>query len=199
MLTAGKSDHEHGSTAVTEVFDASDPTKASESLMPFPNAEVWLPPGGFLDGKLVVCSGSSSKMCYTFDGCSWTPFATLMDQRHQSASSVIKGTPDRLWLVGGNGGTSKKTSEYLFSNGTVSPGPNMHPGPFDYYGVYGSCVVQLVNGQSLLLGGSGSSGLVRTKVLRYDHITDTFTEQQPMLYYRYFHACTVFVSAKHGK
>ena len=145
-----------------------------------------------------MCSGSSSKMCYTFDGCSWTPFATLMDQRHQSASSVIKGNPDRLWLVGGNGGTSKKTSEYLFSNGTVSPGPNMNPGPFDHYGVYGSCVVQLVNGQSLLLGGSGSSGLVRTKVHRYDHNTDTFTEQQPMLYYRYFHACTVFVSAKHG-
>ena len=95
MMTGGKDDQVGGSLAVTDVFDISDPSKTFEALEDFPIAERWMPRGGYVDGMLIVCSGSGSKECFTYDGCSWTLLASMADSKDQASGVVIKGNPDR--------------------------------------------------------------------------------------------------------
>ena len=112
-----------------------------------------------------------------------------------SAGVVIKGTnpddADRLWLLGGNGGGSDKTSDFVFSNGTIVPGPY----PYGSTGTRGVCMVELDDGDILILGGISTL----KKVTRYNPTTGAFTTQQEMNFDKKEFACTVFNSDKHGK
>ena len=129
-------------------------------------------------------------------GTAWTALSgTLAHQREESAGVVIKGTnpdeADRLWVFGGFGhGEADHTSEFVFSNGTIIPGPY----PFQY-GERGFCMVQLDTGDVLILGGISTL----KKVTRYNPTTGAFTTQQDMNFDKKEFACTVFYSNKHGK
>ena len=118
----------------------------------------------------------------------------MAHQRQESTGVVIKGTnpgeADRLWVFGGFGhGEADHTSEFVFSNGTIIPGPY----PFQH-GERGFCMVQLDTGDVLTLGGYG-----KKRVSRYNPTTGTFTPQQDMDNDKKDPACAVFYSNKHGK
>ena len=115
-------------------------------------------------------------------------------QRWESTGVVIKGTnpddADKLWVFGGfDHGEADHTSEFVFSNGTIIPGPYPFPN-----GERGYCMVQLDTGDVLILGGYG-----KKRVSRYNPTTGTFTSQQDMDNDKKDPACAVFYSNKHGK
>ena len=148
---------------------------------------------------------SCQKLCiywHSFDqfmwisGSAWTALSgTLTEQRKLAAGLVIKGTnpddADRLWLLGGFFGDSDKTSEFVFSNGTIVLGPY----PYGSTGTRGVCMVQLDTGDVLILGGISTL----KKVTLYNPTTGTFTTQQEMNFDKKEFACTVFYSKNHGK
>ena len=92
--------------------------------------------------------------------------------------------------MGGFFGDSQKTSEFVFSNGTIVPGPY----PYGTTNNRGICMVQLDTGDVLILGGYG-----KKRVSRYNPTTGTFTPQQDMDNDKKDPACAVFYSNKHGK
>ena len=93
--------------------------------------------------------------------------------------------------MGGFFGDSDETSEFVFSNGTIVPGPY----PYGSTGNRGMCMVQLDDGDILIMGGITTM----KKVTRYNPTTGAFTTQQEMNFDRKEFACTVFNSDKHGK
>ena len=93
--------------------------------------------------------------------------------------------------MGGFFGDSQKTSEFVFSNGTIVPGPY----PYGTTNNRGICMVQLDTGDVLILGGISTL----KKVTRYNPTTGVFTTQQDMNFDKKEFACTVFNSNKHGK
>ena len=115
-----------------------------------------------------------------------------------SAGVVIKGTnpddPDKFWTLGGDNvggvGSAATTSEFVFSNGTITDGPYPYGS-----GTRGVCMVQLDTGDVLVLGGISTL----KKVTRYNPTTGAFTTQQDMNFDKKEFACTVFYSDKHGK
>ena len=63
-----------------------------------------------------------------------------------------------------------------------------------YFDNYVQCLVQLNNGDVLILGGAKDL----KKVKRYNPYTNTFKDQADMIYERFGAGCAVFNSAKHG-
>ena len=85
------------------------------------------------------------------------------------------------------------SSEYIYSNGTVAEGPTM---PF---GRQYHCSVTLHDGKVMLIGGlSKQMSMGNRNVMVFDPNSNSFHTQPSLLYGRYYHACTLFSSAKHG-
>ena len=122
----------------------------------------------------------------------------MAHRRYLTGGVVIKGTnsgdPDKLWVLGGDNvggvGSAASTSEFIFSNGTITDGPYPYSS-----GTRGVCMVQLATGDVLILGGISTL----KKVTRYNPTTGAFTTQQDMNFDKKEFACTVFYSDKHGK
>ena len=93
--------------------------------------------------------------------------------------------------MGGFFGDSQKTSEFVFSNGTIVPGPY----PYGSTGNRGMCMVQLDDGDILIMGGITTM----KKVTRYNPTTGAFTTQQEMNFDKKVFACTVSYSDKQVK
>ena len=105
--------------------------------------------------------------------------------RWRSAGVVIKGNPDKLWILGGIG--SEGSSEYIYLNGTIEDGPTIDDN-------FNHCVVQSNDSQIFIMGGQKNSKGVTV----YRPESDTVTTQSDMNFERKISSCTVFQSAKHG-
>ena len=175
------------SGTTVEVIDVNDPSKSCQNLASLPDDMPveygWHPRGGFVDGKLILCSSASSKPCYhTEDGKSWTKTADLALKRELAAGVVIDGDSDKLFIIGGS---NNPGTEFISADGTVSVGPNIY-GENDV--VAGNCAVALENGEILILGGFGNSGnsasfkgdAATKKVVRFNPTTNAVTIQGDM-------------------
>ena len=111
-------------------------------------------------------------------------FYSLLERR-RSAGVVIKGNPDKLWILGGNGAGG--SSEYIYLDGTIQDGPTIDDN-------FNHCVVQSNNSQIFIMGGQKNSKGVTV----YHPENNTFTPQSEMKFERKISSCTVFKSAKHG-
>jgi len=190
LITGGKADNLHGSTKVTDVADFNNPTYGCQKIADFPVASTWMPQGGWVDDKLIICSPSGDRKCYSLseDGSQWDQLSgTLSAQRYNGEGVVIKdknGGDDKLWLIGP--GT---TGDFVFSNGTIQPGDYPFSGSLDK-----PCMVQLETGDVLIMGGYQS----RKGVAQYNPVDGTVTQLKDMIYSRRGHACATFKSEKHG-
>ena len=111
-------------------------------------------------------------------------------ERKRSAGVVIKGNPDKLWILGGynlEGIGAGGSSEYVYLNGTIKDGPTIDDN-------FNHCVVQSNDSQIFIMGGQKNS----KGVTIYHTENDTFTPQSNMNFERKISSCTVFQSAKHG-
>jgi len=177
--------------ATAEVADFGNPTHTCQKLADFPQTGDWFPRGGWVDGVLIICSIKSDKKCYKLseDGSAWTELSdTMSDSRRQGDGVVIRGQngdPDKLWMFGPN-----QNSDFVYSNGTIEPGPT----PPD--GRRHPCMVYLETGNVLIVGGADSKD--KKKVTLYNPTKGEFKTQAPMNQERDRFACTSFKSAKHG-
>ena len=109
-------------------------------------------------------------------------------ERKRSAGIVIKGNPDKLWILGGhNLGEAGGSSEFIYLNGTIEDGPTFDDN-------FNHCVVQSNSSQIFIMGGTKNSKGVTV----YHPENNTTTTQSDMNFDRKVSSCTVFQSAKHG-
>ena len=109
-------------------------------------------------------------------------------ERKRSAGVVIKGNPDKLWILGGhNLGEAGGSSEFIYLNGTIEDGPTFDDN-------FNHCVVQSNSSQIFIMGGTKNSKGVTV----YHPENNTITTKLNMNFDRKVSSCTVFQSAKHG-
>ena len=110
-------------------------------------------------------------------------------ERKRSAGVVIKGNPDKLWILGGhNLGEAGGSSEFIYLNGTIEDGPTIEGHDYNH------CAVQSNSSQIFIMGGTKNSKGVTV----YHPENNTITTQLDMNFDRKVSSCTVFQSAKHG-
>ena len=122
----------------------------------------------------------------------------LQEARSRHASVVMD---NKLWITGGNGdGDAYESTEFVLSNGKVEQGPDLP------YKMFAHCMVKLMDGKVMLIGGyTKEKGWQKwqlpredDRVLIYDPQKNTFKQSSKLNYRRFLHACAVFHSPKHG-
>ena len=174
----------------TEVIDAIDPTKTCNSLPDFPYEDVWMPNGGVLNGKIIVCEALSGKKCFQLqnNGNGWTKFATKTNEHRSGAGTVVN---DALFFFAGYYTSSSPYSEFVYSNGSTGHGQDLYLSTGNDYGM---CMVTLSSGNIMVMGGDTN----KKQVGLFNPTTGSYTSMAEMNIDRYTSACTVFYSAKHG-
>ena len=179
--------------------------KRCASLAEYPVRTLWAT-GGVLKEQPLLCGGwnlshdhQPLSACYIHDYTEniWRLHAHMTTGRYSHAS-VTMG--DRVWITGGHDKhKTLKSTEYLYSNGSVFHGPDLP------HGRQAHCMVDLLDGRVMILGGNteknGSGGQqseMRNEVLIYDSINQLFTSAPSLMTGRPHHpACALFYSEKH--
>jgi len=106
------------------------------SLPPVPKA-FWGGTGGVVDNSIILCGGLNDgplSTCHIFDNesKSWKT-TNMVSRRYNTASAPLNGA---LWVSGGYDGNGEEssTSEFIYPNGTVIPGPSL-PSKMSYHSV----------------------------------------------------------------
>ena len=92
--------------------------------------------GGLIDGFPVICGGYTGKgddgykisqNCYILKNGLWSEFTKMSQKRRGAASSpVTKNGREALFITGGyDSRQNLKTTEFIFANGDILPGPNL--------------------------------------------------------------------------
>ena len=173
----------------SQVVDISSSRSCSSSLQPYP-MKMHAAIGGVLNGSPLICGGMASgqqSSCYKHEKSSntWKLHANMSSKRYYHSSTLIK---DDLWFTGGYDNGYLESTEYIFSNGSVSSGPNMPAAR------YGHCMVTLDDGKVMILGGYPTSKIV----LIFDPEDNTFNTGPSLLFNRYYFGCAVFKSPLHN-
>ena len=192
------------SNGASQVIDLQNENRSCQ-LENYPRSRVITPSGGVLDNFPVVCGGHDSRItykeCNKFEHSTkkWKRFAQLPEPRTDHA---IVAMDNSLWITGGDDKQkydhAYKTTEFLFSNGTVKQGPDLP------YGLKRHCMVKLDDGKVMLISGEiEDNNFVRPsdyqkKVLIYDPKQQSFKESPKMEYDRRHHTCAIFHSPRHG-
>ena len=183
--------------------------QSNKECSPLKNSplEVFDAAGGIVDGKPLICGGYSMHKRQTGPGfiikerseCyihhkssnSWRLHCKMQQKRSYHTSVPIK---DGLWLTGGRYGNRKlKSSEFVFANGSVAPGPDL-PNWFWHH-----CVVDLSGGKYMIIGMRDTSNRwEKNDVIIYDSNSGSFRDGPSLLVRRSFQACVVFNSPLHN-
>lgn len=159
--------------------------------------------GNLVDGMPVLCGGiggeravqyDKSANCYILRDGVWNQFTKMSEKRKTAASgTVTRDGKEALFVTGGyDNNNYLKTTEFVFSNGDVIPGPDLPEAR------NGHCMAQLDENRFLIMGGNmGTSGRKTNTTLIYDSTTDEYTDGPSMEYARNAFACTVFWSDLH--
>lgn len=182
-----------------QVFDMTSNNSCS-NISPYP-LELQYATGVVLYGSPLICGGYGRKSgessnayqssCYIHHRSSnlWKLHATMTSTRRHLSSAVTDGA---LWVTGGqtDGNSNLKSTEYIFSDGTVTNGPNLPTGR------YGHCMVTLHDDKVMILGGYPSSNY--RNVLIFDPKDNSFTTGPSLRSNKIYGGCAQFLSAKHN-
>ena len=137
----------NGREQEVEVLDISDDSSHCNNLPEFPS-KVQFAIGGRLNGQPLICGGQSTinstditDECYIYNE-EWTLLTKMIHKRYGAGGTAID--ENTFWIIGGSGQT--QSSEYVFSNGSVSEGPDFDVG-FEWH-----CMVRLDNGRIMIIG-----------------------------------------------
>ena len=177
-------------------------TKSCSSLPPYP-LKLTSANGGVLKGSPLICGGYHEDQtieqdntveifssCYIYEKSSntWILHANMKTKRYGHSSAWNN---DFLLVTGGlSDGEPLATTELIFSNGSVTHGPNL-PAPRA-----GHCMVTLDDGKFMILGGYPSSFFKSVLILNPE--TFTFTNGPSLLNKRDAAGCTHFRSPLHN-
>ena len=150
--------------------------------------------GHLLNTKPLICGGyagdSAQLQCLFHDlhTDSWKRYASLTTSRFWHASVPFK---DSLWFSGGLGNYPREllsSTEFVYGDGSVVQGPALPTARRNH------CVVDLLDGRSMIIGGSPTFN----EAIIYHHVNHSFTRGPRLLYSRMDHACTLYRSPLHG-
>jgi len=160
------------------------------SLPPVPKAFGY-GTGGVIGNAIILCGGYNYEerelsTCHIFDNNSKSWKTTNMSSKRSNvASAPLNGA---LWISGGHDGHGSNrlsTSELVYENGTIGPGPTLPSKMADH------CSVQMENGKIMLINKDG-------KVLIYDASTESFSDGPSTRSSGGLTACALFRSPAHG-
>ena len=194
MVTTG---HPVDGSEMTEVIDLIDDTKKCRNLPSYP-LKVKYATGKLVNGYPVICGGYDGygyskdhyvKDCHILKNKAWSKLTSLQEEKFGAGSITIG---DSLWVTGGKNGQPlkiRKTSEFVFLNGTTKKGPTL-PQPRD-----GHCMLQLDEKRVMLIG----SGWYHDKqtTVNYNFGNNTFTKGPRLNQKRKEAGCVVFKSPMH--
>ena len=99
---------------------------------------------------------------------------------------------DTLFNTGGwDDSTTLASSEYVYANGTVESGPNLPEAR------QGHCMVTLLDGKVMIIGGDNPYSLTRN-VMIFNPADNSYTNGPSMTYGRGHFGCALFKSALHN-
>ena len=156
--------------------------------------------GGVVDDTIIICGGyvttdneGWTRTCQIFDNESYSWKLTEMTYtRTGAATAPLNGA---LWVTGGRTayGNSVDTTEFVYPNGTVTPGPKL-PMPKKSH-----CMVTLENGHIMFIGGDLNDGEIAVRdVVTYDPSTGEFKQGPSTIKNRWASGCALFRSPAHG-
>ena len=170
-------------TRKTEIVDVANGVNCSD-LADFPLV-IAGSVGVNLDGTPVVCGGKysiqqytayffDSDKCYRFKNGVWEEFASMKDQRSNTAGVMYN---KKLHMFGGYGGGSSilQTSETINVDGEVSDGPDLPRT------VHGHAMTAINDTVSILSGGVTNASWTSAKTWYYNHDTEAFTSGPDLL------------------
>ena len=176
---------------VSNVIDVGDLSVSCSNLPEYP-IDISYGTGGLVNQIPIICGGKpATNQCYSLIGKKWE-LTSLTTKRHSASSTVVN---DTLWITGGRERERRKkfhlnSSEYVYVNGTVKPGPNLPKA------LYHHCMVKLNITAILITGGLPASNSRDT--VFYDIETGNWKNGTKLKTGRYHHACAVFNSSMHG-
>ena len=180
-----------------QIIDVTDTTKVCMEMPSYPS-QMYTGTGRIVSDDIIICGGKPigakfQSSCYTFNvsSYSWVFLSDMMVERSQMTSAVLNGA---LWITGGytsNGGSEDASTELVYPNGTVLPGPTLPSARDDH------CMVNLHDDTIMILGSDGGTTDKKNSIV-YDPFTDVFSTTSPMLYDRKRAGCALFQSSLHG-
>jgi len=180
-----------GDSRDCQVVDMSS-NKTCSNLSPYPFT-THLASGGVLYEVPIICggytNGKATDKCYKYNISSqtWELLAKMTTPRTNWPIAVINGT---LFAAGGYNGGSLSSTEYIYSDGTVAPGPNLPNSKNNH------CSVTLHDGRVMIIGSNSYDQ--PKKVLIFNPKDESFTNGPSLLYNRDYAACTLFKSPMHN-
>ena len=151
--------------------------------------------GNLLHRKPLICGGYSGQnpqsecLIHDLHTDSWRHHVLLTTSRFFHASVPVNGT---IWFSGGLGGYPTRellsSTEFVYGDESVVQGPSLPTGR------YAHCVVDLLDGRSMVIGGNPTF----KEVITYHHVNHSFTTGPPLLHGRMDQACTLYRSPLHG-
>ena len=201
----GDPEYQSAASSNCEVIDILNSSKFCANIPSFP-VSIWTASGGIVSNVPMICGGelfddeyqgkSMENSCYIFDLTSnaWKLLAKMSVARSDFASVPMNGA---LWVTGGStrkglqmAKSEDITTEFIYLNGTVLPGPNL-PSPRDDH-----CMVTLHDNRVMILGSE--NGTTDSKsVIIYEPDTENFSTAPSLQFDRNGAACALFYSPLH--
>ena len=161
--------------------------------------------GGLINKKPVICGGriqhrgyDTSDICYMIDTdqdpLAWEKFATMIAQRDGHAAISLKN-PHRLWVLGGYNydyDIQHSSTEYVYGDSSVEEGPRLP------YKLMNTCVVQVDDDQTMLIGGYSEDLDAARKTWVFRHSSQMWREGPELHHDHGYAGCGKMYSAFHN-
>ena len=196
MVATGYSTSEESDCQLLDVTDAEN---ICLDLPPYP-VPMYTGTGGIVSGVPMICGGDPldpsggyfHSDCYIFNitSYSWSHLTNMNVERSGMASVALDGA---LWVAGGytsNGGSEDDSTEFVYLNGTVLPGPTLPSARDDH------CMVTLHDGRIMIMGSDGGTTDQKNTII-YDPISGNFSNVPSLLFDRKRSGCALLYSVKH--
>ena len=198
-------EYQSAASSNCEVIDILNSSKFCANIPSYP-VSIWTGSGGIVSDVPMICGGelyddgyegrAMENSCYIFDLTSnaWKLLAKMSVARSDFASVPMTGA---LWVTGGStrkglqvAKSEDITTEFIYLNGTVLPGPDL-PSPRDDH-----CMVTLHDNRVMILGSD--NGTTDSKsVIIYEPDTKIFSAAPSLQFDRNGAACALFYSPLH--
>ena len=201
----GQEEYQSAASSNCEVIDILNSSQFCANIPSYP-VSIWTGSGDIVSDVPMICGGelyddgyegrAMENSCYIFDlpSNTWKLLAKMSVARSDFASVSMNAA---LWVTGGStrkgldmAKSEDITTEFIYLNGTVLPGPNM-PSPRDDH-----CMVTLHDNRVMIIGSDNGTTSPKSVII-YDHEANAFSTAPSLLFDRNGGACALFYSPLH--
>ncbi len=180
----------------TQILDIEDPTMICQDAPDYYpiDAQGINSEGALLDGMPFLCDllEEHSTNCQFLGSESTDQFVTNMTltmSRRGSASILLPGSNDTLWITGGKVKMNSKNAIFVKSTEYISPKNGSRPGPDLPARLFHHCLVQVNDSTLLLVGGISNQREDSKDSYYFDVNLEIWTRGPDLAIARHTHAC----------